>query len=67
MHQRPRAILHRSFEVEVYEETLSPSQLERRSQATCRAGGESRLFESYEIDEIGRSSLLTKAIDLLRL
>lgn len=55
------AILHRDFRVKVFTRTLTASETKGRSRAQ-RA--ERRLFAAGELEQIGRSSLLTKALKL---
>jgi hypothetical protein len=59
------AILHRVFEVEVYKQILSASQLERRSRSRVGPEVERRIFDPSELEGIGRSGLLTKALRLI--
>ncbi len=56
------AILHRDFHVRVVREIVSSAELRRRARAAPRAGVESRLFHPEELEAIGRSSLLSKAL-----
>jgi len=56
------AILHRVFDVRVLEETVNSRELERRSLGKRPAGVERHIFELRELEHIGRSSLLTKAM-----
>jgi A/G-specific adenine glycosylase len=58
------AIAHRVFDVEVHAGVLSRAALERAVGGGRARGAERRLFTRRELGAIGRSSLLTKAIDL---
>ena len=60
------AILHRAFEVGVYHRLLAPPSLRRLAEQAPDGAVERRLFERPEIERIGRSSLLIKALQLLR-
>ena len=54
------SILHRQFEVEVFRAVVSARELERRARLAA-PGAEARIFEVAELNDIGRSSLLSKA------
>jgi A/G-specific adenine glycosylase len=58
-------ILHRVFEVDVHSRILAPSSLQRLARPPANGAPERRLFDRVEIERIGRSSLLTKALKLL--
>lgn len=55
------AILHRDFRVKVFTRTLTASDTKNRPRAQQE---ERRLFDAGELEQIGRSSLLTKALKL---
>jgi adenine-specific DNA glycosylase len=59
------AIQTRLFEVEVSSQVVSARDLRRRVRLPVRAGSERRIFTRDELQQIGRSSLLTKALALL--
>lgn len=55
------AILHRDFRVTLFSRVVSPLVLERRARS---CSGE-RIFDARQLERIGRSSLLTKALGYL--
>jgi A/G-specific adenine glycosylase len=59
------AIVHRDFEVHVYENVLSATHL--RQHLSTSGNGERALFEPSGLRLIGRSSMLTKALALCSL
>jgi len=59
------AILHRAFDVGVYDRLLVTSSLRRLAKMPSNGSVERRLFDRPAIERIGRSSLLTKALKLL--